>query len=241
MASPRVAIRQRSYSDPQSGCRFVVAAPSARPDLWRAYLAGAARSYRKHGVESVLEYDQICDGESTSLFFVAIQGDGRVVGGMRAQGPYSVPEQSHALIEWAGQPEAADVRNLISDRIRFGAIEMKTGWVSDLASNRDALTGALARMFVHAMTILDARFAFGTAAIHALDRWKTTGGVVTEELTPVPYPDERYRTTMIWWDRRTFADHAHPSQLSPILAESAQLDDDYDERANRRELALSPS
>lgn len=34
-----------------------------------------------------------------------------------------------------------------------------------------------------------------------------------------PYPDARYRTKMMWWDRRTFAKHAAPDQLPKILAE----------------------
>jgi hypothetical protein len=229
---------QRSYWDPKSGCRFVAATPAARPDLWVAYLAGAVTNYRRHGVEKVVEYDHIRDGESTSLFFAALDGSNRVVAGMRAQGPYVTAEQSHAMIEWTGHEGQRDVRKLISDRIPFGAVEMKTGWVSDSAPRRRELTNALARLFVHSMTILYAQFAFGTVATHAVARWKTTGGIVADGLTPVPYPDDRYLTTMMWWDRASFADHADPAQLPRILAESAQLTDD---RVVRRGLAMSAS
>jgi hypothetical protein len=81
-----------SYYDPSSGCHFVVAPSAAQPDLWAAFLDGARSSYRRFGVERVLEYEQTRDGKSTALFFVALDGDGQVAGGMRAQGPYRDPD-----------------------------------------------------------------------------------------------------------------------------------------------------
>jgi hypothetical protein len=188
-------------------------------------------------VESAVEYENIRDGNSTALFFAALADEDNVVGGMRAQGPYDTAEQSHAMIEWAGRRGQSDVRQRISARIPFGVVEMKTGWVSDCAPRRRELTQALARVFVHSMTILDVQFAFGTVATHAVDRWKTTGGLVAS-LSPVPYPDDRYLTTMMWWDRATFADHAEPSQVRRIVTESAQL---LGERISRRGRNLSAS
>ena len=38
-----------------------------------------------------------------------------------------------------------------------------------------------------------------------------------------PYPDKRYRTRMMWWDRRTFVNHAEPEQVSKILMEITAL------------------
>jgi hypothetical protein len=229
---------QLGYWDPRSGCRFVATTPSARPDLWEAFLAGAVTSYSKHGVESAVECEHIRDGNSTALFFAALANDDNVVGGMRAQGPYATAEQSHAMIEWSGRRGQSEVRQRISDRIPFGVVEMKTGWVSDGATRRRELTQALARIFVHSMTILDVKFAFGTVATHVVNRWTTTGGLVAENLSPVPYPDDRYLTTMMWWDRATFADHADPSQMRRIVTESAQL---TGERVSRRRRALSAS
>jgi hypothetical protein len=66
------------------------------------------------------------------------------------------------------------------------------------------------------------QFCMATSAPHILERWGSSGGVVA----PIPaaaYPDERYRTKMMWWDRRTFANHADPEQLSKILRETAAI------------------
>jgi hypothetical protein len=38
-----------------------------------------------------------------------------------------------------------------------------------------------------------------------------------------PYPNDRYQTKMIWWDRRNFINHAEPKQVAKILMETEQL------------------
>ncbi len=215
--------RVGNYYDPFSGCHFVIARPSAQPELWSAYLGGARASYRRFGVERVLEYEKTRDGTSTALFFAALDGDGQVAGGMRAQGPYMQAAQAHALVEWAGRDGAAALRNEISERIPSGVIEMKTGWVKHGAPRRPELTAAIARVFVHSMTLLGARHALGTVAAHAVARWQTTGGTVSRTVAPVAYPDDRYLTSPMWWDRETYADLAAADQLPRLIDESAQL------------------
>jgi len=215
--------RVGSYYDWSSECHFVVARPSVQPDLWAAYLGGARTSYRRFGVERVLEYEQTRDGKSTTLFFAALDQDGQVAGGMRAQGPYLHTDQAHAVTEWAGQVGAATLRAEISDRIPSGVIEMKTGWVSRDAPRRPELTAALARVFVHSMMLLNARYALGTVAAHAVRCWQSTGGVVSTGVTPVAYPDDRYLTAPMWWDREAYADLVAADQLPRLIDESAQL------------------
>jgi len=61
-----------------------------------------------------------------------------------------------------------------------------------------------------------------TAATHALNRWRSSGGVVAP-IPAAPYPDDRYQTKMIWWDRRDFIRHAEPGQVAKILTEGEQL------------------
>lgn len=213
------------YRDPSSGYRFVVAEPAEQPSLWHEYLHGAVCSYRKHGVESVLEYEEVVDGNSTAMFFVALDAQSSVVGGMRVQGCYHRVEQAHAMQEWAGRAGTQELRREITDRLPDGVIEMKTGWVGDEVGRRDQLTNALARIFVHSLRLTGARYALGTVAQHAVPRWRTTGGAVSEEVAPVAYPTPRYRTVPMWWDRETFADLAAPEQLPFILDEMAQLAD----------------
>lgn len=201
----------------------MVARPAQQPVLWQSYLDGARASYQKHGVESVLEYDRIRDGSSTALFFAALQPDGQVAGGMRVQGPYDCADQAHAVEEWAAFDDDAEVRHEISERIPAGVIEMKTGWVSSTAWRRTEITTGLARLFVHSINLMGVRYAFGTVGMHAVKRWQTTGGVVSANIAPIAYPNNRYRTVLMWWDRETFADLAAIEQLPAIMDESAQL------------------
>jgi len=212
-----------SYHDPFSACRFVVARPSQQRELWMAYLHGARESYRKYDVESVLQYDRICDGGSTALFFTALDTDGHVAGGMRVEGRYESADQAYAVQEWAGRETAMQVHREISERIPAGVIEMKAGWVRADAWRRRELTAGLARIFIHSMNLMGVRYALGTVATHAVKRWQTTGGVVSANVAPIAYPDDRYRTVLMWWDRKTFADLAAFEQLPAIMDESAQL------------------
>ena len=211
------------YHDPSSGCSFVVATPAQQPRLWLEYLDGARRSYRKHGVDSVLEYDEVVDGRGTALFFAALDHRGVVVGGMRVQGAYQEVDQAHAVAEWAGRAGTEELRREIGARIPEGLIEMKTGWVDDRARCRSELTDALARMFIHALRLMDVRYAFGTVAQHAIRRWQTTGGVVCQDVAAVAYPTAAYSTVLMCWDSREFADLASPHQLHPLMSEAAQL------------------
>ena len=137
------------YLESSSGCRFVYARPQDDPELWRAYLRGAADSYRRFGVERVLEFDSICSGEGTTLFVAAIDEAGHVVAGVRAQGPYRQVDEPHALVEWAGRPGTAALRRGIAARIDEGLLELKAGWVSADSPLRHALTPALARTAFH--------------------------------------------------------------------------------------------
>jgi hypothetical protein len=212
-----------SWWDPDTECTIVVAEPSADTELWTEYLDGALRSYRKHGVESALDIDAIRGGHGTSVFFAAVDDAGRVVGGVRGKGPLGSADDSHAVAEWAGRPGERAVRKMITDRLPFGVVEMKSAWVTDDPGLNGALTNTLARTAFPTMALLDCQFVMATAAAHVLDRWRSSGGVVVSRIPATPYPDERYRTKMMWWDRLTFANHAEPKQLSKVLAEMRAL------------------
>ena len=223
--------------DPDAGCTVVMSQPSADPALWMDYLEGARLSYRKHGVESVLHFDAIRGGEDTVLFWATLDASGTVVGGVRAIGPLRSVDDSHAVVEWAGQPGLGAVRKMISDRLPFGILEMKSAWVSDDADRNRGLTHVLARSGFHAMPLLGHQFCMATSAAHVLARWGSSGGLVAS-IPATHYPDERYRTQMMWWDRRTFADHAQPEQVSKILQEMitvARRCDSFVETSARRQ------
>jgi hypothetical protein len=213
-----------SFWDPASGCRIEAHSPRKRPDLWRSYVDGLTESYHRYGVEAALDLDSFASGDSTSLFFVAFSQTEEIVAGVRMHGPLASSEDAHALIEFAADPTGvATVERLIGDRLPFGVLEIKGGWVAHTANDRDELSNTIARCFLHAMTILDVQFAFCTAGTHAVKRWLSTGSVVAEGLVPVPYPDERYQTTMMWWDFTKLHERADPAQLRRFRGEAAVL------------------
>ena len=211
------------YLDPASGRLFVVARPAAQPELWAAYIDGAWLSYRQHGVEVAVDYERVRDGKSTALFFAAVEFDGRVVGGLRVQGPYTRVEQAYAVREWAGREGTDELCYQIAQRLDDGVIEIKAVWVERDAVRHNELTAALARIFVHSLKLMAVRYAFCTAASHAVPRWQSSGGVVSADVAAVAYPDERYETSMIWWDRQSVLQLIAGDQVTAILRESSQL------------------
>jgi hypothetical protein len=108
----------------------------------------------------------------------------------------------------------------IGQRLPSGVIEVKAVWVDHDVEHRTALTSALARVFIHAMDVLQVRYALCTAAAHAVTRWQTSGGVVATDVAAVAYPDERYRTLLMWWDRTRIADLVSADQYAALSSES---------------------
>ena len=66
------------------GVRLVLSYPATDDYLWDEYLSGAWESYRRHGAQAALDVPAVRDGVSTSLFYALVDGDGVVVGGVRA-------------------------------------------------------------------------------------------------------------------------------------------------------------
>jgi len=217
--------------DPDAECTLVLSSPAADPGLWKEYLRGAERSYRKHRVERALDLAAIRDGADTAMFWATVDADGRVIGGVRAKGPLMCAEDAHAVVEWAGQAGLSAVRKMITDRLPFGVIEIKTAWVTTDPERSRWLARALARAAILSMVPLNAQFAMATSASHVLDRWASSGGVVASRIPATPFPDERYRTKIMWWDRRTFPNHADPSQASRVFAEITALTQYLDQAA----------
>jgi len=225
-AGPNFVSLQTSAScwDPDSECAIVFAHPAAERDLWLDYVRGACHNYRKHGVERALDMDALRDGADTTIFAACVNEAGRVVGGLRGRGPYQSADECHALLEWSGQPGLDAVRKMITDRLPFGVVEMKTAWVTDDPERSRQLTSAISRTPLHAMTLLDIQFIVATASSYVLKRWLSSGGQLATKIPATPYPDHRYQTKLAWWDRATFAQHADPKQLSAFFTEQKELE-----------------
>ena len=211
-----------SWWDSDAECTVVVARPSDDPTLWREYLAGAERSYRRHGIDAAFDVEQIRRSGDTALFWAMVDVAGTVVGGIRAIGPLSSPDESHAVVEWAGHPSLPIVRKMINDRLPFGVVEMKSAWVTDDGDRNRRLTRSLARTGCQALAVLGVQFCMATCAHHVLERWRSSGGVVAP-VRSTPYPDERFRTKLMWWDRLTVAGLAAPDQTARIVAEMGDI------------------
>lgn len=225
--------------DPDAECTVVASTPSADPSLWQEYLAGAERSYRAHRVERALDLAAFRDGADTAMFLATVDAEGRVIGGVRAKGPLACAEDSHAVVEWEGQRGLAAVRKMITDRLPFGVVEVKTAWVTPDPERNQSITDVLARAPLHSMVPLNVQFALATSAAHVLARWVSSGGVVASRIPSTPYPDERYRTKLMFWDRRTFANHAEPRQASKTFAEMIALAHHLDQPAAMETLSGS--
>jgi hypothetical protein len=210
-----------SWHDPDIEGTLIVSQPSADPDLWAEYAAGAVRSYRKRGVAAALDIEALGDGADTIMFCSVVDDAGHVVAGLRAKALRS-PDDSHAVEEWAGQPGQQAVRQMIDERVPYGVLEMKAGWVTDAPDRNPYLTSALARSCFYMMVMLDFQFGMCTAATAILNTWRSSGPVVAA-IPATPYPDERYRTKMLWWNRRDFFNHAQPKQLAKIVRETKEL------------------
>ena len=89
--------------------------------------------------------DALRSGSDTIMFCAAIGDDGRMLAGLRAKGPLRSADDSHAVAEWEGQPGQQMVRDMITDRIPFGVLEIKSGWVIDDSNAGRSLTTALSR------------------------------------------------------------------------------------------------
>ena len=215
-----------SWHDPDIDCTLVVSQPSTDRGLWTEYGAGARRSYRKHGVECALDVDALRTGGDTVMFFAVMDRAGTMVAGVRGIGPLRSADDSHAVVEWAGQPGQQAVRDMINDRVPLGVVELKSAWVTDDPDQDRCLTTALARSPAHVTALFDIQFCMATAAAYVLNRWRSGGGVVAS-IPAAPYPDERYQTKMMWWDRRDFVNHAEPEQVAKILMETKQLTQEY--------------
>jgi len=204
--------------DDRAECRLVVSQPDLDPQLWADYGRGALHSYRRHGVECALDRPALETGADTIMFFVALDRGGEMLGGVRAKGPLRSVDDSHALTEWQGQQGQDAVRKMIADRLPYGILEMKSAWLRDDSTHNGELTDAIARSGFHMMALLDVQFCMATAAAYVLNRWRSSGGVVAP-IPATPYPDERYQTKMMWWDRRTFGERAERHQTAKILSE----------------------
>lgn len=207
-----------AFRDAASGYTFVAATPTDEPELWTEFVDGARTAYRRYGVEAALEYDRIADGSSSVLFFAALGPDGAVVGGSRAIGPYRTVDEAHPFVEWTDPDSRAAIRRILEPCLPHGLVEGKTGWVADGVPRRRELSIGVARTATYYMELLGARFLVGTAADNALGMWLRCGARLQQQVTPASYPDDRYRTRLLLWDRARCGSAERSRELAQLEA-----------------------
>src|SRR3954466_11994516 len=83
-----------NWWDPDAECTVAIARPADNDALWQEYLSGAECSYRRHGIEAAIDIDAIRGSGDTALFWTLLDSAETVVGGIRAIGPLTSPDQT---------------------------------------------------------------------------------------------------------------------------------------------------
>ena len=211
-----------SFVDQDSGVRFEGHHPLDRPDLWKIYLNEAEGKYRSHGFEGTLRRQDLEDGQGVPLFFIGFSPEGEPVVGVRFHGPLEGSHDAFLMEEMAASPEIDDIRAMIDNEVRLGAIEVKGAWSKGVTSTGVRLITAINRSVTHAMNWLGAEFAIAAISDTLVEVARPAGGRVVGSAS-VPYPDERYRTICASWERSRSYELCTPPNQQALRRESEEL------------------
>ena len=211
-----------SFVDQDSGVRFEGHHPLERPDLWKIYLNEAEGKYRSHGFEGTLRRQELQDGAGVPLFFLGFNTEGEPVAGVRFHGPLEGSHQAFLIEEMASSPEIEDIRSMIDREIRLGALEVKGAWSKGAAVTGVRLIAAITRCGTHAMNWLGAEFAIAAVSDTLIEVGTPAGGRMVGTAS-VPYPDERYRTVCVSWDRARSYELCTPPHQKALRREAEEL------------------
>ena len=211
-----------SFLDQDSGVRFEGHHPLERPDLWKIYLNEAEGKYRSHGFEGTLRRQELEDGHDVPLFFLGFNAEGEPVAGVRFHGPLEGSHQAFLMEEMIDSPEIEDIQALIEREIRLGTIEVKGAWSKGAAVTGVRLIAAITRSVTHAMNWLGTEFAIA-AVSDTLEEVGTPAGGRKFGMASVPYPDERYRTICVSWERSRSYELCTPPHQQALRRENEEL------------------
>ncbi len=188
------------------GVRHVLCVPGRRRGLWSQYVDGVSSAYNRHGVLAALDLRADVPHAGHPWVAVSLDGD-RVVAGLRINGPLRMVDDAAAVREFAVDPVAGErVRRILAATLPDGVAEIKGFWVRHDHADRHDIAAGLAGSAREIASLIGVRHLLCTAADHAAGRWIGAGGLPLTCIPQVPYPDDRYRTGMLWWD------HDHPGR-----------------------------
>lgn len=163
-------------------------------------MAGVTDVYRRYGVEHALRIPSTEPDSTTPVFAVAIDDDDTIIAGLYLNGPLTAVSEALAPGEFAADPISATlVAEWIVQALPEGVLELKATWVDPDARHKRALADAMARSVVYAMRLLGVTYVFASAADHAARMWMSSGARPLPEISPAPFPDERYSTSFFYW------------------------------------------
>lgn len=207
-------------SDAQSDTLMVIGTPRQLPVIWSQYVRKAQHWYESRGIGEAFRDNTKDD---TALFCAVLgRRDEHVIGGIRLQGPYRHPEESHAIVEWKDQSGQDALRAAIAARLPGGLAEVKTAFVDPTSSVCDEVAEFLARLALILMRALGVEHLMATAPAHLLGRWQSAGGVVDPGIAPTPYPDDRFQTSVVFWDADQLAQRTDPATWDLMQEQLAQ-------------------
>jgi molybdopterin/thiamine biosynthesis adenylyltransferase len=208
--------------DQESGVRFEGHHPLERPDLWKVYLNEAEGIFRSRGFEGTLRRLELEEGNDVSLFLLGFDAEGEPVAGLRFHGPLEGAHQAAIIDEMASSPEIGLIHDLIEREIRLGTLEVKGAWSKGASVVGARLLTALSRAVTHGLNWLGAEFAIAAVSDTLMPVGTVTGGVQVGTHW-VPFPDERYRTIAISWQRGRTYELATPENQQAYRREAEQL------------------
>ena len=211
-----------SFIDEASGVRFEGHHPFERPDLWQRYLEDAEGKYRSFGFEGTLRRRELEEGQGVPLFFVGFAPDGEPVAGLRFHGPLENRWGAALIEEMADLPELEEIGALIDSEARFGIIEAKGGWAKGEAVLGVRMVTTISRIMTHAAVWLGAERTIAAVSDKLIPVGKVAGGEVLSR-NFVPFPDERYRTYAVTWQRSRSYDLADETNKRALRLEAEQL------------------
>jgi molybdopterin/thiamine biosynthesis adenylyltransferase len=211
-----------SFIDRASGVRFEGHHPHERPDLWHLYLHEAEGRYRNFGFEGKLHLQDLEEGNGVSLFFLGFDVHGLPVAGVRCHGPLEASHHAFLLEEMGSSPEIEMLARTIDEEVPLGVVEIKGAWSKGEAATGHRLIEAIARTATHSMNWLGAEHAVAAISDTLLYAGTASGGRMLGS-TPVPFPDERYRTIALSWHRSRSLELSTPEGRQSLRLEGEQL------------------
>jgi molybdopterin/thiamine biosynthesis adenylyltransferase len=207
-----------SYLDPAVSLRFVAYNPVLFEDKWRLYVAGLDASYKNHAVSAAAATEILSNKADTSVFFLAEDAQGNVMGGIRFIGPLKDATLSTTRQEMQLSPELPDLIRAIEGHLEEGIIEIKGLWAKGASITGASLAAALIRTVRPAMDLAGTHHAYASYAKHIADSVDTCGGQ-DFYLCPVPYPDERYSTVGIHFSKDSIVENSSPTARPSYTAQ----------------------